>query len=465
MAGNLRAEQHAVTERAITAAWAPQPGPQTAALLCPISDIMFGGARGGGKTSWLLGDWMTHSARYAPHGRGILFRRTYDELDEVKDQAAETYTKIGATWSPSKHTWYMPYGGFLKLRYLRRDADAERYQGHQYNWAGIDEAGNFPSPDPINKIRATLRDKRGIPVRFPKTANPGGPGHAWLKSTYVDGAIPMQPQVDASTGEARIFIPSRLQDNQILMQNDPGYINRLRGSGPAWLVQAWLAGDWNATPEGGIIKGEWLRQRYRTLPEGATLTVHSWDTAYKANQINDPSVCTIWKLGRGAHGYYLRDVFRKRLEYPALKRAVIDLAAIDNPAAILIEDRASGQSLIQELRNSTTLPIIPIDVTTDKETRMFAASAAFEAGLVKLPESAPWVIDYEIELTTFPLAAHDDQVDSTSQFLNWVRGWTDRIESIGAGMTRSIADSIRSSEDIGAGFGSIGTDTDLTGFD
>lgn len=464
MAANLQPERAALIEREVKAAWAPQPGPQTAALLCPIADILFGGARGGGKTSWLLGDWLTHSARHAPHGRGVLFRRTYDELDEVKDQAAEIYDRIGARWSPSKHTWYMPFGGFLKLRYLRRDADAERYQGHQYNWAGVDEAGNFPSPDPIDKIRATLRDKRGIPVRFPKTANPGGPGHAWLKAQYVDQAIPMQPRLDPTTGEARIFIPSRLQDNQILMQNDPGYVQRLRGSGPAWLVQAWLAGDWNATPEGGIIKAQWLRNRYRALPDGADLVVHSWDTAYKADQINDPSVCTVWRLGRGAQGYYLRDVFRQRLEYPALKRAVLSLAERDKPVAILIEDRASGQSLIQELRDATTLPIIAIDVHRDKETRMFAASAAFEAGLVRLPEAAPWLIDYEIELTTFPLAAHDDQVDSTSQFLNWVGGWSSRIESAGAGMTRTIAESLEVNES-GEGFGSIGSSTDLSGFD
>lgn len=464
MVASLRAERSAVNERVVKAAWAPQPGPQTAALLCPIADILFGGARGGGKTSWLLGDWLTHAARHAPHGRGILFRRTYDELDEVKDQAAEIYGRIGATWSPSRHTWFMPFGGVLKLRYLRRDADAERYQGHQYNWAGIDEAGNFPSPDPINKIRATLRDKRGIPTRFPKTANPGGPGHAWLKRDYVDVAPPLTPYIDPSTGEARVFIPSRLQDNQILLRNDPGYINRLRGSGPAWLVQAWVAGDWNATPEGGIIKAEWLDRRYRLIPPEADIVVHSWDTAYKANQINDPSVCTVWHLGRASNGYYLRDVFRERLEYPALKRAVLRLAERDHPAAILIEDRASGQSLVQELRDATTLPVIPIEPHQDKETRMFAASAAFEAGLVNLPAAASWIIDYEIELTTFPLAAHDDQVDSTSQFLNWVRSWSSRIDSAAAGLTRTIADSMQAS-DPGDGYGSIGSTADLTGFD
>jgi predicted phage terminase large subunit-like protein len=201
------------------------------------------------------------------------------------------------------------------------------------------------------------------------------------------------------------------------------------------------------------------------VPAEASTVVHSWDTAYKADQINDPSVCTVWHLGRGAPGYYLRDVFRERMEYPALRRAVVNLARRDNPAAILIEDKASGQSLIQDLRNSTTLPIIPIEPAKDKETRMFAASASFEAGLVQLPESAAWVLDYEIELTTFPLAPHDDRVDSTSQFLNWVRGWGERIDSAGAGLLRTMADEMSGEQETSdAGYGSIGSGTDITGY-
>lgn len=451
------------TERLIRAAWAPQPGPQTAALHCPIADILFGGARGGGKTSWLLGDYLTHAARWAPHGRGILFRRTYDELDEVKDQAAEMYNRIGAEWRPSKHTWYFPFGGFLKLRYLRRDDDADRYQGHQYNWGGVDEVGNFPTDTPIRKIKATLRDKHGVPVRFPKTANPGGPGHAWLKARYVDPARPFAPHIDPDTGEPLIFIPSRLQDNRILMASDPGYLVRLRGAGPPWLVQAWLEGDWNATPEGGIIKAEWLRQRFETIPAGANQVVHSWDTAYKADQLNDPSVCTVWQLGRGAPGYYLRDQFRDRLEYPALRQKVIDLAERDRPTAILIEDKASGQSLIQDLRNSTRLPIIPIEPVGDKVTRMYAVTAMLEAGLVWLPARAPWVLDYEIEMTTFPLAPHDDRVDSTSQFLAWVRTWTGRIEHFSTGVQQASHAGTDLRETT-AGYGGVQRATDLAGF-
>ena len=91
------------------------------------------------------------------------------------------------------------------------------------------------------------------------------------------------------------------------------------------------------------------------------------------------------------------------------------------PDAILIEDKASGQQLLQDLRRETQLPIIAINPEADKITRFAACSALIEAGRVYLPTQAAWLTDYEAEILTFPNAAHDDQVDSTSQFLNWMK--------------------------------------------
>lgn len=420
----------------IRAAWTPQQGPQTALLQCAVYDVLFGGARGGGKTDGLLGDWASHAAEWGRYARGILFRRTYDELDEVLARAEELYGGI-ADWRASKLRWDFPNGAHLKLRYLKRDADASHYQGHSYTWAGIDEAGNFASPDPIDKISATLRSTKGVRVALRLSANPGGPGHAWIKARYMDGHTAMQPFRDPNTDQWRVFIPSRLEDNLLLTTNDPDYARRLRGSGPPWLVAAWLNGDWNANPEGGIVRAEWFRY-FDVIPAGASTVVHSWDTATKPGELNAYTVNTSWRLGRGESGYWLQDVFRERLAYPALKRAVLSLAERDNPAAILIEDKGSGQSLIQDLRDGTTLPIIAIEPEADKVTRMFAAAASYEAGLVHHPRKARWLIDFEIELTTFPLAPYADQVDSVSQFLNWIRNWQGRIVSwTAAGLTRA----------------------------
>lgn len=462
MAGSVPSSAQAET---LTPVWVPNPGPQTLLVSCPIWDVLYGGARGGGKTDGLLGDWTGFSLKYPGRGRGILFRRTYDELDEVVSRSHEILGPLGAEWRPSKYTWAMPWGGHLKLRYLKADADASRYQGHSYNWMAVDEAGNFASPDPIKKLTATLRDKTGVPVRKRLTANPGGPGHSWLKADYIDPALPGTPFQDPDTGKLRVFIPSKLQDNPALMDNDPDYLNRLRGSGPAWLVQAWLEGDWNAAPEGGVIKIEWMK-RYNQVPGPPEryLTVHSWDTAYKPQQVHDPSVCTVWAVT--IHGFYLLDVIRFRAEYPTLKKRVIDLAERDQPHHILIEDKASGQSLLQELRASTQLPVRGIEPEADKVTRALAVTGLMEAGKVFLPYKARWLLDYELELSMFPHKdMHDDQVDSTTQFLAWARlHAARRLEATSSGQQRAgLAETSFRAQD-GEGWGSISSGANPEGF-
>lgn len=416
--------------------WRPQPGPQECLLACPIPDVLYGGSRGGGKTDGFLGKWAQRYATYGGRLRGLFMRRSYDELDEVAARSLEIYPAIGGVWRQQRRTWYFPGGARLKMRSLERDADASKYQGHSYTDIYVDEAGNFPDPNPLRKLKATLRNPYGIPPFYGKSANPGGPGHAWIKEEYIDPAPDgFTPIADPVTGELRVYIPSRLEDNRILMETDPHYRNRIMQSGPAWLVRAWLSGDWNATPEGGLIKGAWFR-RYKTLPAEFLRIVQSWDTAYKPEEINDPSVCTTW--GETRHGYYLLDVFRQRMEYPALKRAVASLAERWRPSAVLVEDKGSGISLIQELRAATSVPVIPIDPKgVNKVDRLVAASSLFEAGLVHVPAVSAWGLDYEIEMTIFPLAGHDDQVDSTSQALKWMHRLGTRIESTGTGVMRA----------------------------
>lgn len=418
--------------------YSPQPGPQTAAMCCPIPDLLFGGARGGGKTYYLLGDFFAHQQNYGKGAKGIILRRTYAELDEVQAQAMEIFTPAGAMFKGGKATWVFPNGAQLKLRYLRRDEDASHYQGHQYTWIGIDEAGNFAKPDPIDKLRATLRSKSGVPTFMRLTANPGGPGHGWLKQRYVDPAPPMTPHKCPTSGAWRVFIPSKLQDNLILLANDPTYAERIRGSGPAWLVQAWLHGDWNAAPDGGVFKTEWFKH-YDDLPNppDAYMLVHSWDTAYKAKQHSDPSVLTVWVIG--TKGYYLKEVWREKVEYPTLKQRMLQFAERDKPNVVLIEDKASGQSLIQELMAETSIPVKAIEPEGDKLTRALAVTPLIESGRVFLPHAASWLLDYELELSIFPTTgAHDDQVDSTTQFLAWARKHASRkIEIIGGGIKRT----------------------------
>jgi predicted phage terminase large subunit-like protein len=167
---------------------------------------------------------------------------------------------------------------------------------------------------------------------------------------------------------------------------------------------------------GGLIKYSWL-QKSDTIPKSFDFIYQSWDCAVKIKAMNDFTVCTTW--GIKDNKYYLLDVLREKLEFPELKIALFKAADNYNPNAVLIEDKASGQALIQELKKASHLQIIPILPTKDKFTRLLSVSSFFESGNILLPRHASWLHEYESELTNFPNAEHDDMVDSTSQFLEW----------------------------------------------
>jgi len=173
--------------------------------------------------------------------------------------------------------------------------------------------------------------------------------------------------------------------------------------------------------EGGLIKRDWLRYyEPQELPTSFAMKLQSWDTASKSGEMNDFSVCTTW--GFYDRSFYLLDVYRERCTYPQLKRAVSDLYRRFEPSRLLIEDRSSGISLIQELKVEGVYGIEPFKPQpgSDKYMRLAAQSIKFESGRVHLPKEAPWLGEYIREITGFPGGKHDDQVDSTSQALEYL---------------------------------------------
>jgi predicted phage terminase large subunit-like protein len=170
--------------------------------------------------------------------------------------------------------------------------------------------------------------------------------------------------------------------------------------------------------DGGLIKGSWFRRyKHALIREPGDQIVQSLDTASKAGELNDYSVCTTWLIREGR--YYLLDVERVRLDYPDLKRRVLELYHQHRPHAMLIEDKGSGTQLIQELSYTGAAFPIAINPQGDKVMRASNQSGQIEAGRVFLPEDAPWLIEFEREIAAFPNGRHDDQVDSMTQFLTW----------------------------------------------
>jgi predicted phage terminase large subunit-like protein len=177
----------------------------------------------------------------------------------------------------------------------------------------------------------------------------------------------------------------------------------------------------NPIPVGGVmVKREWLRN-YDELPERFSMLLQSWDTANKSGELNDFSVCTTW--GVFDRHYYLLNVYRRRMNYPDLKRAVCEQADLHEPNKILIEDKASGTQLIQDLKSEGLFRVTEYEPppSTDKLMRLHAQTAEFENGRVFLPRTAPWLDEYIRELISFPGSKYDDQVDSTTQALEYLK--------------------------------------------
>lgn len=182
-----------------------------------------------------------------------------------------------------------------------------------------------------------------------------------------------------------------------------------------------FAGQYQQDPVplgGGMVKRVWLKEYDPAkLPQGMRI-IQSWDTANKVTQLSDYSVCTTW--GIKDKNIYLLDVLRARMAFPDLKRAIKDMQVKHKAEVVLIEDKASGTQLAQELVYYGMYQVKAIKPEDDKVMRMHAQTPVIENGFVYLPMSAAWLTDYVTELTTFPRAKHDDQVDSTSQALAWI---------------------------------------------
>lgn len=242
--------------------WEPQPGPQTWLLTCPVFEVLFGGARGGGKSDGVLGEFASHADTYGFNAIGLCVRRERTQLTELIERSKVLYTPLGARFHEIDKMWRFPNGARLRFAYLENDNDAMSYQGHSYTRVYVEEMGTFPSDAPIRKLMATLRSGAGVPCRFIATANPGGPGHLWIKHRYIDPAplgmkiltdIFENPFTKERIPKQRVFIPSRVTDNKYT--NTSEYIGSLYMSGSEELVKAWLLGDWNVTL--GAFFQEW----------------------------------------------------------------------------------------------------------------------------------------------------------------------------------------------------------------
>lgn len=252
--------------RDISRVWSPQPGPQVFATVCPARIILFGGARGGGKTDCAIGRQIYGAIEHGHKWNGLFIRKSFKYFSELRRRINELI-RMGLPAElkgSAQGTNYLRFsnGATVMLTVIESLDKAEFFQGQQFTEISIEEACQFSFIDQmIEMLKGSLRSPHGVRCRMFLTANPGGPGHNQIKARFMPpGVRPGQVILDDS-GMSGVFIPSRVDDNKILCDNDPEYVALLKSIKDPMLRRAWLEGDWDVVL-GGYFSDVWNKFKH-----------------------------------------------------------------------------------------------------------------------------------------------------------------------------------------------------------
>ncbi len=239
--------------------WTPQPR-QILFLENPAFEVLFGGAKGPGKTDALLAD-PTPQLKI-PDFKAKIFRRTNPRLLDLIDRSYKHFHgKFGAHWDGEKKRWIWPNRSYIQFCHCQNETDKWNHQGQECHWMGFDQIEEFTQTQYEFLFAQVRSSNPNIKCYVRATSNPGNVGHAWVKSRFIDklgknGEVkffvkpsPDQDEIECSpqTPKAlsRSFIFSNVYDNDFIVKNDPMYVSRLE-SLPAVQRRAFLLGDWDA---------------------------------------------------------------------------------------------------------------------------------------------------------------------------------------------------------------------------
>ena len=244
--------------------WNPQPR-QVLMMSKTEFEALYGGAAGGGKSDYLLAEALRQV--HIPQYRAIIFRKTYPELADLISRSHELYGNAfpKAKYNESKHCWRFPSGAIIYFGQMQHTKDKLKYQGRHFDFVGFDELTHFAEEEYMYLFSRVRSSAPGLRTYIRATANPGGPGHPWVKARFVTAAKPetriiQDVNITLPNGKKitrtrdRIFIPSSVFDNQALMDNNPEYIASLAMM-PEAERNALLYGDWDSFS--GQVFSEW----------------------------------------------------------------------------------------------------------------------------------------------------------------------------------------------------------------
>jgi predicted phage terminase large subunit-like protein len=440
-AGKLTTEQQHAAERLLELVgplrlrfcpWAATPR-QEAFLRLRALEALFGGAAGGGKSIALL----MAALQYAdvPGYHALLLRPSLTEFElpgGLIELAHEWLAHTKAEWSGDTRSWRFPGpgksgagGASLRFGYLDAVRDVARYAGSSFSYLGFDELVRFDQShyqrmfrvlrQPHDTSASTRSAPDGtrlcdVPVRARATSNPGGSGHAWVKTYFVD---PTTRQDDV------VFLPARLADNPFL--NRDNYVASLAVL-PHAERERLLNGDWNIPDEGELFQRSWFEQIDRNELPHTTRSVRFWDLAATepSSASPDPDYTVGLRLDLDDRNgtFYLTDLVRVRKAPGAVEQLVAATAQLDGKAVRIIieqEPGAAGRTVTDRYKRHVLrgYNVRGERATGAKDVRASVAAAAAENGLIKIVRGRN-TNEFLDELTAFPHAPHDDCVDALS---------------------------------------------------
>jgi predicted phage terminase large subunit-like protein len=410
--------------------WQPNPGPQTRFLASSASEVLYGGAAGGGKSAATIA--LPLRFAHNPRFNALVLRRDTPQLDDLLSKSLALYTKLGGKLNQTTGRWVFPSGARVWFTHCQHETDVSRFDGHEFQLVCFDELTHFTERQ-YTQIRARIRGTDPTLPRWTRsTTNPGGPGHEWVFKRWASWLDPKTPR-RATPGEqrwfagdeevaqgtpdalSRTFIPASLSDNPHVGEE---YRAQLLSLDPVRRAQL-LSGDWLARP---ARKDFWDRARLQVrdgIPDRDEVVarVRAWD--FGATTDGDYSVGARLALLRSGL-VVVEDVARFRGDPSVVRTRFGAVAAADlshDPRTVFVIPQDPGQAGVDQVasyqREFPHLTIRARRPSKDKVTRFGPVSSRALAGNLALVR-AGWNDALHDELEAFPDVEHDDQADALS---------------------------------------------------
>lgn len=289
---------------------------QEAFISAEAEEVLFGGAAGGGKSYGQIVDALLFALKY-PGSKQLILRRTFPELDKSLIRVAlGLYPAELFSYNSSSHTGRFANGSLIDFGYCDSENDVYRYQSAEYDVIRFDELTHFTEQMYVYLI-SRVRGANGFPKQVKSSTNPGGVGHSWVKRRFIDLGAP--DVVHETAGGSRVFLPSKVQDNQFLMQADPGYVRRLENLSDRD-KKALLYGDWD------IFEGQYFSEWDRAVHVVRPFTIPKEWRRYFAMDYGLDMLAGYWiALDHEGRAYVYREIYEAGLIISDAARAVREL--------------------------------------------------------------------------------------------------------------------------------------------